>query len=69
MSVCVDESEFTLLLKNDEIIQLEESVLRECLPEAIDLEEEIMTLCNPTFKATCTSKGNRVTKLKINFKK
>ena len=67
LSACKDEKQITLLLENDQILEISLPVVKETFPDIPDtfIEEHIQKMCNPSVTATCCMKNDMVFSIKF----
>lgn len=66
-SVCIEESTATMLLKDDRVVTAPVRSLLEAFPECMeeDLEQYLVSMCNPTMVVKCTFKGSDLLSMKF----
>ncbi|XP_052783099.1 uncharacterized protein LOC128219332 [Mya arenaria] len=66
-SVCIEESTATMLLKDDRVVTAPVKSLLEAFPECMeeDLEQYLVSMCNPTMVVKCTFKGSDLLSMKF----
>ncbi|XP_052813986.1 uncharacterized protein LOC128241041 [Mya arenaria] len=66
-SVCIEESTATMLLKDDRVVTAPVKSLLEAFPECMeeDLEQYLVSMCNPTMVVKCKFKGSDLLSMKF----
>ncbi|WAR10463.1 hypothetical protein MAR_035539 [Mya arenaria] len=66
-SVCIEESTATMLLKDDRVVTAPIKSLLEAFPECMeeDLEQYLVSMCNPTMVVKCKFKGSDLLSMKF----